>query len=197
MEKDGIISQTDSVLIPFLESNGSAIENELTKLLLQHIQPEIEKNLRFKMHVSLKKSDYNPNNQDALEIAGEAKLLAVTELGKLRLNQNGKTIQNLKSYVTTLTINTYQQHLRKKYPLWQQLKNKLRYLLTHYPEFALWENDEGWFCGFKQISGAFKPENYELLQTKLTNVIKQNNLSDKEQLISLQYLRQKIFENLK
>ncbi len=146
MKNSEAINQNDAALLPFLKSVGDGdAEIALSELLLQHIQPVIEKTLRAKMHVSLRPDDFSPHNQEALEIAGEAKLLMVAELNKL--NSHGKTIQNLKSYVTSVTINAYREYLRKKYPRRLQLKNKLRYLLTHHPNFALVETEDGWICG--------------------------------------------------
>jgi hypothetical protein len=186
MVKDGIFNQTDSVLLPFFNSaNETEIQNALAELLLTSIQPEIEKSLRHKMRVSLKKEDFNQNNQDALEIAGEVKLLIIARLEKLKSNHHEPPIQNLKSYVTSVTINAYQQYLRNKYPWRQQLKNKLRYLLTHHPEFALWETENGWLCGFKQTSDNLKPLDLEQLQKNLSGTVNQKDLGNESKTIDL------------
>lgn len=180
MQNSEAINQNDSALLPFLKSDGDA-EIALSELLLQKIQPVIEKTLRAKMHVSLRPDDFSPHNQEALEIAGEAKLLMVAELDKL--NSHGKTIQNLNSYVTSVTINAYREYLRKKYPRRQQLKNKLRYLLTHHPNFALVETENGWICGNTHEVSVKKLSSLETIQTEIAPKIR--HLRESSQTIEL------------
>ena len=149
MEDAEAVRPTDTALLPFLNSVGEkATQNALSDLLVRNIQPVIEKNLRLKLRVSLKQNDFSPANQEALEIAGDVKLRLIAELGRLKPDFPQKTIQNLSGYVASVTINAYRQYLRKKYPLRQQLKHKLRYLLTHHPRFGLWEAERGRVCGF-------------------------------------------------
>ncbi len=186
MGKDSAINQTDSSLISFLNAIGEEeTENELLDLLQRHIQPAIEKNLHAKMHISLQPSDFKSFNQDALEIAGEVKLFILAKLGKLKLNPQESTIQNLNSYVTSITINAYRQFLRGKYPLRRQLKSKLRYLLTHHPNFSLWEDESGWVCGLKQSIKTSKPLDLVKINTLVSDVIKKGNLSESSQTIDL------------
>src|SRR5687768_2620939 len=188
MEKDRAIKQTDTALLPFLIATGKDTEDALTDLVAEQIQPTIEKTLRAKLRVSLKPDDFNAANQDALELLSEIKLLLISELGKLKANSNGRIIYNLVGYVTSVTINSYRQFLRAKYPLRQHLKNKLRYLLTHHPKFALWENEHGeWFCSFKQnkkIENAQSP-NAETIQTAIAETVNQNNLRESAKIIDL------------
>lgn len=154
MEKNTTVQPFDPALLPFLNSaDARETENVLADLLAEEIEPAIKKTLRNKLHISLKLTDFSRENQDALELFSEVKLLLISELTKLKSNNNGKIIENLNSYTASVTINAYRQYLRAKYPLRRQLKNKLRYLLTHHPKFSLWENENGvWFCGFKDFS---------------------------------------------
>jgi hypothetical protein len=192
MENSGAIYQNDSVLLPFLTSiEEKDVENALSELLLRHVQPVIEKNLRARMRVSLKPDDFSQSNQEALEIAGEAKFLLVAELRKLKTNAQGKSIQSLQSYVASVTVNAYRGCLRKKYPLRHQLKNKLRYLLTHHPEFELRENEFGLICGFNKIAGGGKPLDLEKIKTELESDLDKKNIIESERTIELV---RKIFE---
>ncbi len=186
MESAKEINQTDSTLIPFLRSVGKKeSEDALSDLLIRHIQPIIEKSLRAKLRVSLTPTDFHQANQDALELLSEVKLLLVSELGKLRSNHTGKTIQNLNSYVISVTINVYRQYLRKKYPQRQQLKSKLRYLLTHHAKFALWENEQGVFCSLKENRETTSPPNAEIIQKNIAEIVNQQNLHDSARIIDL------------
>jgi hypothetical protein len=62
-----------------------------------------------------------------------------------------------------------------------QLKNKLRYLLTHRREFALWQSTEGvWLCGFndwrrQKFNSADKNSLFELKSARLeSNDLREN-----------------------
>ncbi len=178
-------NQSDLALLSFLNSaTEGEMENALEMLMVKEIKPVIEKTLRFKMHVSLTPTDFSQTNQDALELFGEINVLIVSELRKLKSN-NEKTIQNLSSYVSSVTTNVYRQYLRKKYPLRRQLKNKLQYLLTHHPKFALWEDKKGWLCGLKQAVSPSQPLDIETVKTKIRSLVHQNNLQDSGQTVEL------------
>ncbi len=188
MEKDEATNEFDTILLPFLNSvTEKETETSLSGLIFQHIQPVIEKNLRIKLYVSLKPEDFSPNNQEALEIAGEAKLKLVGELRKLKEQTPPKIISNLNSYVISVTLNAYRQYLRDKYPLRQKLKSKLRYLLTHHPKFALWEGENKWFCGFKsnKVRESIRPPTAETIQSGVTDTVYQQNLRDSSRIIEL------------
>jgi hypothetical protein len=179
-------TQTDAALLSFLDSSAKAeSENLLADLLAVRIQPVIEKTLRPKLRVSLKTDDFSLTNQEALELAGEIKLLLVSELRRLKSNPNGKVIHNLDGYVMTVTMNVYRQYLRAKYPLRQQLKSKLRYLLTHHPKFALWEDESGWLCGFEKSEKGTGAPGAETIRAGIFETVERNNLRENSQTIEL------------
>ena len=182
--------ESDTALIPFLNSVSMAeAENTLSDLLAEQIEPTIKRTLRSKLHVSLNPNDFSPNNQDALEIASQVKLMLLAELERLKSSRNAKVINNLNSYATSVTINVYRQYLRTKYPLRQQLKNKLRYLLTHYPKFTLWVDEQNnRFCGFKEWlnqNNQSKSPSASIIQAGISKTIINNNLQDAERTIDL------------
>jgi hypothetical protein len=184
--KNGMANQTDPALLPFLNSSVKAeSENLLADLLTSKIQPFIEKTLRAKLRVSLKNTDFSQTNQEALELAGEIKLQLVSELKSLKSNPNGKVIFNLDGYVMSVTVNMYRQYLRAKYPLRQQLKSRLRYLLSHHPKFALWEVEGVWLCGFKKGGRIAESPAAENLRTGILETVGKNDLRDSSKTIDL------------
>lgn len=190
MENDFPKSETvnlpDAALRDFLNvSDAAKSETLLEDLITARIQPVIEKTLRSKLHVSLKPTDFSPLNQEAMELAGDIKLILINELRRLKSNPNGKVIYNLDGYVTSVTVNVYRQFLRSKYPARQRLKNRLRYLLTHHPKFALWEDNEVWLCGFGKREKAAKRLDAETIQTEISETINKNNLRDGSKIIDL------------
>src|SRR5688572_26147440 len=104
-------NQADTALLPYLNSFGKAeSENLLADLLSAKIQPVIEKTLRSKLRVSIKNTDFSQTNQEALELAGDIKLVLISELRRLKSNPNGKVIYNLDGYVMSVTVNMYRQY---------------------------------------------------------------------------------------
>lgn len=63
--------------------------------------------------------------------------------------QDGDPIENLESYVATLTYRTLYDVMRRRFPERTRLKNRLRYLLGHDARFALWSTADGVFCGLR------------------------------------------------
>lgn len=184
--KNGTTNQPDAALRAFLESSA-ATESEalLGDLITAKIQPVIEKTLRSKLRVSLKQTDFSPVNQEALELAGDIKLILINELRRLKSNPNGKVIHNLDGYTASVTVNVFRQYLRAKYPARQRLKSRLRYLLTHHPKFALWEDKEVWLCGFGKSEKAANPTDAETIQAGIRETVNRNNLRDGSKIIDL------------
>lgn len=132
----------DPLLTPFLESpDHDAADVCLSELLTQHAEPVLNSILRKKLRASLRPDDGSPDNQNALEVRSDINLHLLAELQNLRAQPAGKVIGNFRSYVAVVAYHACYEHLRQKYPRRHSLKNKLRYLLTQQPEFALWETE--------------------------------------------------------
>lgn len=141
--------QADKLLLPFLTSASQAeAEHLLTELVSTHAEPIIRSIIKRKLHVSLSSDDGRPQNQDALEIRSEVYTHLLTELKHLREQPQQKSILNFRSYLAVITFNACHKYLRQKYPQRHSLKNRLRYLLTHQSQYALWEQEPNeWLCG--------------------------------------------------
>jgi hypothetical protein len=147
--------RTDELLLPFLSAgNDAESESLLAYIISEHAQPIIRNIIRAKLRVSFNQQDGHHLNQDALEIGSEVKGMLLAELQSLKNLPRQKTINNFPNYVAVVTFNACNNYLRRKYPQRHSLKNKLRYLLTHRNEFALWESAEGeWLCGLTAQRG--------------------------------------------
>lgn len=185
-----MLNQSDISLASFLNSvTLIEAENALAALLAEQIEPTINKTLRGKLRVSLKETDCSQVNQDALEIAGDVKLILIKEIKQMKADRGVKSIHNLNSFVVSVTLNACRQHLRAKYPLRQQLKNKLRYLLTHHENFALWENEQNKSaCGFREWSHRnvqTKSPDAETVLTRIADTARDRNLTPAARTIDL------------
>lgn len=122
--------------------------SDLAKALEEDVQPIIERTLRTKLHVTLRADDCSKLNQDALEIAGNVRLQIITALKRNGSNGNSD-IKNLRGYTHSVTLNCFRQYLRERFPVRRQLKSKLRYLLSHHPQFVLWGMEGSWVCALR------------------------------------------------
>jgi hypothetical protein len=68
-------------------------------------------------------------------------------LKELKANPVDRAIGDLRGYVAVISYHSCYEYLRLKYPQRHNLKNKLRYLLTHQPGLALWEDESGDLVG--------------------------------------------------
>lgn len=86
--------------------------------------------------------------QDAEDVCGEVALRLVSRLRELRRDSGVGRIESFRGYVAVTAYNCCHDYLRRRHPRRHDLKNKLRYLFTHDPRFALWEGRGGvLFCG--------------------------------------------------
>ena len=113
--------------------------------------------VRRKLHVSLSPDDTSRENQDALELVGDIQLILFSELQRRQLS-NGDGIRDMAAFTATVASNACYQYLRSKFPVRTQQENKIRYLLSHSEDFAVWKNEHGaWLCGYAKWNGADRP----------------------------------------
>lgn len=138
-------SDSDELLLPFVEASTSADSDDALARLIETARPVIDRIIKSKLHVSLRDADASRENQDALEIRCEVQASLIVALRQLR--ENGRqSISDFQSYVAVIAFNACYEHLRRKYPRRHGLKNRLRYLLSRRVGFSLWEID-GILCG--------------------------------------------------
>lgn len=81
--------------------------------------------------------------QDAEDVCGEVVLRLVARLRELRRDAGAVHIESFRGYVAVTAYNCCHDYLRRRHPRRHDLKNKLRYLFTHDPRFALWPGRGG------------------------------------------------------
>src|SRR5829696_536331 len=141
METRALTTETDVLLLPFLRAEGQAEhERLLASLVEEHAAPVVRGVVKSKLRVSLNPGDGREENQDALELFGDVCADLVAELRALR-EDGARSVANFRGYVAGVAFNACYRHLRRKYPQRHSLKTRVRYLLTHHADFALWETD--------------------------------------------------------
>lgn len=97
--------------------------------------------------------------QDAEDVCAEVTLRLVSRLRGLRQDPGAAHIESFKGYVAVTAYNCCHDYLRRRHPRRHDLKNKLRYLFTHDPRFALWEGRGGvLICGPARLRPAHGQE---------------------------------------
>jgi len=152
-------NQADVVLLSFLTSGDETTSSaRLSQFISEQTEFTVKGIIKSKLHVSLLVNDCSHANQEALDLLGAVQTILLETFLDLRRRPDSKPISNVRSYVAAITFNACHQFLRRKYPQWFQLKNKLRYILTHDSEFSLWEaDDHEWLCGFAKWRGDRRP----------------------------------------
>jgi hypothetical protein len=139
----------DVLLLPYLQATDeSESQRQLALIISVTAEPIIKEIISYKLRVSFNPSALNRQNQDAEDIYSEALVEVLTQLRESKANPDGRPINNLRSYVATITYHICYEYLRKIYPQRSHLKDRLRYLLTHHQSFAMWESENERHCGF-------------------------------------------------
>jgi len=144
--------QIDAQLLPYIYATNEADSDCLLSALISEcIEPVIKQVIRSKLHVYFDPEGRSSHNPDAEDLYSETLVQLLARLKECKDSPNDKSIGNLRSYVAVTSYHTCYEYLRLKYPQRHNLKNKLRYLLTHQPSLALWENESGnLLSGFSQ-----------------------------------------------
>src|SRR5262249_44623219 len=127
----------DQLLLPYLQASDDTQRQErLDELLAFNATPVVRQTLRRRLGFYVDQRGSNPHNQDAEDLYQEIMAKVVQSL---RNSSTATSIDNFQQYVARIATNGCNDLLRAKSPARARLKNKLRYLLSHHPDFAIWE----------------------------------------------------------
>lgn len=135
IEMPSLAPPTDNLLLPLLRAEAEEARLLIEQLVVSHAEPLIKQVIRSKFHPYFGEG----TRQDAEDLRSEVLVQLLIRLRAFKADPSRQAIGNFRSYVAVVTYRACHDHLRRRYPHYHQLKNRLRYLLTHRPEFALWE----------------------------------------------------------
>jgi DNA-directed RNA polymerase specialized sigma24 family protein len=160
-------AQSDPALGPFLEAaDEREAEQALARLISSEINPLVKQIVSYKLRAC---SGENRTLNDVEDLCSETLVNLLARLSEVRNCRTQEVIRNLRGYVAVSAYRACYEYLRRKYPQRHSLKNKLRYLLTHQPGFALWETEEGeWVAGLSGWSRR-APTEPQVLSTQALN----------------------------
>jgi RNA polymerase sigma factor (sigma-70 family) len=147
-----VLASMDDLLLPFIEESDEDRANFcLTRLIDDHAAPIVREILGSSLRFHFDVSGAGSSNPDAGDLFNDIVVNLISRLRQIKRNPALLGIADFRSYVASTAYNACNLYLRQKFPRRSRLKNRLRYLLSHYHEFALWTTDaSGLLCGRAQ-----------------------------------------------
>jgi RNA polymerase sigma factor (sigma-70 family) len=144
-----VSQQVDPILLRFLQAaDASAAEHLLQQLMTNQAEPIIRETIKAKLRLGWSPPD--ADSEEAQDIKAGVTLRVIQRLREFENDPAEKAIADFRSYVAVVAFHACDEYLRRKYPQRHRLVNKLRYILSHRPDFALWQGADGeHYCGFK------------------------------------------------
>ena len=142
----------DTLLLTFIEATDEEQADRcLTRLIDEHAAPIVREILASSLRVYVDLNGGATSNQDVGDLFNDIVVNLVSRLRYIKLDPEQESIADFRSYVAGTAYNTCNLYLRQKFPRRSRLKNRLRYLLSHDVDFALWLTAEfGLLCGFSK-----------------------------------------------
>ena len=140
----------DTLLLTFIEATDEdQADRCLTRLIDEHAAPIVREILASSLRVYVDLTGGATSNQDVGDLFNDIVVNLVSRLRYIKLDPEQEPIADFRSYVAGTAYNACNLYLRQKFPRRSRLKNRLRYLLSHEVDFALWITVEfGLLSGF-------------------------------------------------
>ncbi|HKQ74503.1 MAG TPA: hypothetical protein VJ810_12500 [Blastocatellia bacterium] len=116
-------------------------EHLLASLVAQHIIPVIKEIVDYKLRFTSGRLPRAADDQQREDVNHDALVRLLTQLRAFRTQPQEQAIRDLRGYAAVITYRACYTYLRRKYPRRHLLKNRLRYILSHQPGFALWAEE--------------------------------------------------------
>jgi DNA-directed RNA polymerase specialized sigma24 family protein len=141
-------TEADSRLKSFLDEADEVRRDQLLEeLICQYARPVIERVIASKLNVKRGHWDIG-EGQDQDDIGEEVIVQLIRRLSLMR-SGDANPFSSFESYVATAAHNACSSYLRHKYPARARLRDRLRYILSHHKQLAIWQLERTeWLCGF-------------------------------------------------
>lgn len=138
----------DSLLEDFLAASGADTDSRLEDLLVNQASPRIRKVILRKL---------GPGCPDIDDVCAEVLVEAAEQLRAWKAAGVDRPVENFSGYVATCSFNAASEYLRRKYPRWRRLRDRIHYVLRRDARLAVWESANGWLCGLIQWTSQDAP----------------------------------------
>ena len=154
MTEPEVTAQPETLLSEWLrEPDPDRAARLLDGLVRVYAEPLIRRIVSFKM-ASGSRDGRRIQSADVDDVASNALCNILARLERLRSGESQPAVRSFSGYVAVTAYNACSEYFRSRKPAWLSLSMKLRYLMTHSPQFALWDTAEGQeVCGFAHAQG--------------------------------------------
>jgi len=134
-------SEIDPLLEPLLlPTRDEEIDQYLSQLIVIHADPVIKGIVRHKLHLN---SHHGIEQADADDIHQEVVVQLLAALRRLRQQPAAHPIGDLRGLTAVIAHRACARWMRQRFPARHAFKNRLFYLFTRHPGFALWHGENG------------------------------------------------------
>ncbi len=137
-------TQFDPCLPLQSEATEAHAEQLLEQLMCEQAEPVIREIVGARLRIYSGSFAAEGEYED---VCSEVRVQLLMRLAALSANPAEQAIRDFRAYVAVTAYRACAAYLRRKYPQRFQLKHKLRFLLSHRTEFAVWEKDAGILIG--------------------------------------------------
>lgn len=138
----------DSLL---LATSDEEIDEIISELITMHAAPVIKRVIVYKLHLN---PHHGTEQADADDIQQEVILQLLMRLRQFRQQPDAYPISDLRGLTAIITRSACARWMQRRFPGRHAFKNRLYYLLTHQPGFALWQSENRkQMAGFKMWQG--------------------------------------------
>lgn len=127
---------------------GSATEGvreaAIAELLSKHVYWRVDRILGARFRRSSLAGDHQE------DVRSEILLKLMSRLRRLVRDPEASPVHRFADYVAVVTFHSFDDFVRRSFPLRTKLKNRIRYALRHDGRFALWARGEALLCGLAE-----------------------------------------------
>lgn len=147
-EAEGLLEQW------FRENDPARARMMMETLVCRHAEPLIRRIVRFKLESPSDARGPGSRRADVEDVCGNALYSLLARLQRVKTGENEPAVRNFSGYAAVTAYNACNEYFRARKPEWVRLSMKLRYLVTHAPQFGLWQTADGNdVCGFARDRG--------------------------------------------
>jgi hypothetical protein len=133
----------------FREIDAARARMIMEDLIGSHAEPLIRRIVTFKLASAAGSRDRAGRGADIEDVCGTALYNLLARLQRIKSEESEPAVRNFSGYAAVTAYNACNEFFRNKRPAWVSLSAKVRYLMTHAPQFALWQIADGQdVCGF-------------------------------------------------
>ena len=125
-------------------SSQASAEARLAELICQDVEPVIRRIVPFKLR-------HRANASDVEDVCSDAVASVMASLEQMREGGAREEISDFHAFVAVIAYRACSDWIRRRYPQFHRLRNRMRYFVQTSADLALWQDPGGdWLCGWRR-----------------------------------------------